>query len=272
MTAQTTESKPVHELQCMEIWGGVQAVDVGVAVTGIDAWVFSKPFKGGSGGGDVHYVTMCGHGLLSRYAVADVSGHGEAVADVAGRLRDLLKQNINTLDETRMVQALNRAFTAMAESGTFATALLATYFAPEDHLIVCNAGHPRPLWYRADEGRWQILQRECQGACPRLLNLPLGVIDETSYYQFAVPLAENDLVLVYTDALTEAADPSGAMLGEEGLLRLARTLDPVDHRAFGPRLIQAVTEYREEEPWQDDVTLLLLHHNAEDAPVDEPQD
>ena len=71
-----------------------------------------------------------------------------------------------------------------------------------------------------------------------------------------------DLVLLYTDALTEAADPSGRMLGEPGLLALASALDPADPRRFGPALLASISSHRAGQPPDDDVTLLALRHDG----------
>ncbi|MCP4589165.1 MAG: hypothetical protein GY842_00335, partial [bacterium] len=51
-----------HQLPCMEIWGGNQAIEDAVSVPGIDAWVYSRPVGGQSSGGDIHYVSTCGGG------------------------------------------------------------------------------------------------------------------------------------------------------------------------------------------------------------------
>ena len=50
-------------------------------------------------------------------------------------------------------------------------------------------------------------------------NLPLGLDDETEYQNFEVQLGRGDLVVFYTDALIEAADSSGKLLGEAGFAR-----------------------------------------------------
>ena len=75
-----------HAMHCMEIWGGNQAVESAVSTPGLDVWVYSRPFQGAVHGGDVHYVSLCGGGIVTRMIVADVSGHGESVAEFSGML------------------------------------------------------------------------------------------------------------------------------------------------------------------------------------------
>jgi serine phosphatase RsbU (regulator of sigma subunit) len=68
--------------------------------------------------------------------------------------------------------------------------------------------------------------------------------------------------------LSEAANSAGKLLGEEGLLEAARRLDLSDSRpgAIGPALLKAVAGHREHRSAEDDVTLVLLNHNASPSP------
>jgi serine phosphatase RsbU (regulator of sigma subunit) len=250
----------------MEIWGGNGAEDSAISVPGIDAWIRSEPEPGHRNGGDIHYVSRCGSGHIVRFAVADVSGHGEEASELAGTLRSLMRRYITTLNQAKFARALNREFTRRADEGMFATAILATYFTKQDHLVVVNAGHPAPLWYRADKREWQVLCPDMPDCSRKLANLPLGVISPTQYAQFAVPLAKGDIVLIYTDAFVEAKSPDGRPLGQAGLLDIVRRLDPSDPLAFREAILKAVDDYRGHTPPDDDMTLLLLQHNGADPP------
>ena len=266
-------------MQCMEIWGGNQPRTTAMSTPGLDVWVHSTPFAGQRRGGDITYVSTCGSGRISRFAVADVAGHGDSVALLAAKLRRLMRKNINTLDQSRFARDLNAEFAALADAGRFATALLTTYFAPTDHLLLVNAGHPRPLLRSAATGRWRYLdpqstdrdalKHDDSGATywgRGVSNLPLGVIDRTEYEQFAVKLEPDDLVLLYTDAFIEARDPDGRFLGEAGLLELVSTHAPRDAapEQVVPALLAATDRHRGGAPADDDQTLVALHHNATD--------
>ncbi len=256
-----------HRLQCMEIWGGIEPVRRSVSTPGLDLWVFSQPYQGDAQGGDVYYVTLCGGGVITRIVVADVSGHGSSVAEFSLSLRALLRKNINQKDQKRLVGQLNRQFTEMAGMRRFATALVITYLASRDRLSICNAGHPRPLFYRARDGQWSFLAEQ-RGDHGRMSNLPLGVDDETSYQSFDLKLDPGDLVVFYTDALTEAADHSRKLLGEAGLVNAARALDVenASPEAIGAALLEAVARHRAVGSAEDDVTLVVLRHNASASP------
>jgi sigma-B regulation protein RsbU (phosphoserine phosphatase) len=268
---------PSYTLQCMEIVGGNHATERLISSPGLDIWVASRPYKGDAGG-DVHYFSMCGSGRVTRLAMADVAGHGPEVDQTAQWLRTLMRKHINLLDQTRLARAINREFPGTRHTGQFATVLFLTYFAPTDHLIVCNAGHPRPIWFSSRLMRWQLLDESTPDTGPSIresratyalrpvANLPLGVIEPTDYHQFAVKLDKDDLVLVYTDALTEASDPQGALLGEEGLLRLASELEISGPQEVGRSLLNKVDQWRGHRTPEDDQTLVVLHHNATEPP------
>ncbi len=272
MPTTTDSPDAAHTLQCMEIWNGNAAIQNAVSVPGLDVWIRSRPYQDTDAGGDLHYVSQCAMGKISRLSVADVSGHGGAVAEVADWLRKQMRHHINTPNQAAFARAMNEEFTQRSASGQFATALLATYFAPKKHLIITNAGHPRPLWYRADLGAWQLLDHESDDLADRLSNLPLGVIEPTDYHQFAAPLTKGDIVIIYTDSLIEAAKAgstesgSTTLLGEAGLIQLAAALDIASPDTVGDDLLHAVAAYAGNDQPDDDETVLVLHHNAVDPP------
>src|SRR3954453_512352 len=81
-----------RSMHCMEIRGGSQAVEEAVTTPGLDAWISSRPHEGADSGGDVHYVSLCGGGVITRLIVADVSGHGKAVAECSASLRAMMRK------------------------------------------------------------------------------------------------------------------------------------------------------------------------------------
>src|SRR5271154_3824745 len=144
-------------MQCMEVWGGSQLTEQSVEFGGLDTWVYSKPHGDADAGGDVYYASSCATGRISRLLLADVAGHGHTVASTAADLRTLMRRFVNRLDQTEFVSLLNQQFTALGKDGAFATAVVATFFEPSRRMTVCNAGHPRPLLYRAARKEWDFL-------------------------------------------------------------------------------------------------------------------
>ena len=245
-------------MRCMEVWGGNRAVDNGVVMPGLDAWVYARPFESHEAGGDVHYVSSCATGRITRLLVADVSGHGDAAAGVAEGLRDLMRRYVNYLDQSRFVSRMNQSFSGLAREGQFATAVVGTYWAPTARLTISNAGHPRPMVYRVSTGTWSALCPGAEGETDALNNLPLGVEKPTAYDELSTRLHRGDLLLLYSDSLIEARDGAGRQLGEEGLRRLLDTIGGVEP----DRLIGVLLETLGSR-WTlvDDVTVMLLRRN-----------
>lgn len=249
-------------MQCMEVWGGNHATDKAVAMSGLDAWVYSRPYGGSTGGGDVYYLSTCATNRILRILVADVSGHGQAVQELALDLRALMRRYVNHIDQSQFVSSMNQQFAAVAKTGLFATAIVSTYFAPTSRLALCNAGHPPPLIYRKSHASWSYLEEIDDDTSHEPMNLPLGILDITDYESFDVTLREGDFVLCYTDSLVESRQENGQVLGQDGLLEVIRDV-PVGHPStLIPELLSAVGRVAEGNLTEDDVTVLLLRANG----------
>jgi len=91
------------------------------------------------------------------------------------------------------------------------------------------------------------------------------MIAGTSYSQTAVQLAAGDLLLLYTDGISESVDASGEQLGLDGLLSIARSLPVESAAAAGQELLSAVERFRESAPPDDDITVLALQRGGGSA-------
>jgi len=259
-------SDPTRHMQCMEVWGGSQLTARGVEFGGRDAWVYSKPYGQAQHGGDVYYASSCATGRITRLLLADVAGHGNAVAATAADLRTLMRRFVNRLDQNEFVRLLNQEFTMLSKDGVFATAIVATFFEPSRRLTVCNAGHPRPLLYRAARRQWELLGSHGEVAGQSAPgNIPLGILGMSEYGQFDIELESGDCLLSYTDALIESNDADGEMLGETGLLRIARLLGDVEPQRLIEKLLGEIAERYPENLSDDDVTVLMVRANGSKA-------
>lgn len=255
------QPQPTHVMHCHEVWGGNAKVDQAVAMPGLDAWVYARPYADHDAGGDLHYVTSCASGLLTRVLLADVSGHGNRVASIAQDLRRLIGRYVNAIDHVRLVNSLNQALSSLPAERGFVTALVATYHAGERRLTLSNAGHPPPLIYRAYDNAWHLLDshRTADAA-----NLPMGITAPVRYDPISVTMGIGDVVVFYTDSLTEAVDLGGRPLGVNGLLELIRPLAPKDPHEFKHDLLDALEDRVGAPQDTDDVTILVLRANDDD--------
>ncbi|HVU89508.1 MAG TPA: PP2C family protein-serine/threonine phosphatase [Pirellulales bacterium] len=262
-TAQTAESpqqtaaaasrSAVHRIRCAEVWGGIRNAELEAVTSGVRASLFSNSCEGGEGG-DVYYFSVCGADSLTRVALADVTGHGQMVSQVGRWLYDALAARMNSVRGDRVLSELND----LAEHYGFAavsTLAVAQFYRRNSQLYVSYAGHPPALVYLRSKGRWQpaIVPEEAG-----LVNLPIGVSDETRYAQHAMPLASGDRVLLYTDGVLEAPGPDQSLFGH------ARLLSVVEQNAGAPlaelrtAIVDALRRHTGGPLTHDDVTVLAL--------------
>lgn len=245
-----------ERMQCMEVWGGNQSVERSVQTAGLKISVYSRPYAQAVGGGDVYYLSSCASGRITRMLLADVSGHGEMVSQMAIGLRDLMRQNVNYVKQTRFVKAMNQQFTEFSQNGGFATALVGTFFAPTMTYALCNAGHPVPLMFHSAASEWSELKGEAKQSNVAT-DMPLGIMGDVSYGQLDVRLRTGDMVLSFSDAVTESTDADGRQLGQAGVLKLVRELDLREPDEVIPAIVERITSLSDNNLKQDDATLLL---------------
>jgi serine phosphatase RsbU (regulator of sigma subunit) len=253
-----------HVLTCSEVWGANSNVAHSVELPGLHGWVYSAPLELGQAGGDIHYLSVCDYGILSRIALADVSGHGRAVSALAERLLGLMRRHITTLEQPEFLRELSDSVQNINDAGRlmFATALLIGFDSSTGELVFTNAGHPLPLWYRAGEKRWGWLQEAISDAPRGRVGLPLGLALATSYADTVAKLGPGDLLICYTDGLSEARNGAGGELGANGLLEMARTLPVESPMAAGAMLLGLVDAFRRGNRALDDETLIVLQRLA----------
>jgi serine phosphatase RsbU (regulator of sigma subunit) len=244
-------------MKCMEVWGGNGRAEKRFAMPGLDVSLWSSPVGDcQAGGGDVHLLSSCASGRITRMLLADICGQGPAFVALASELRSLMMRNINAIKQKRLVRDMQERLHRFSDRGALATVLVSTYFAPSKSFAMCNVGHPPPLLYRARTGEWSVLKQlpaddstPCDG--------PMGVIQECEYQQLATRLDHDDMVLSYSNVLSECVDSSGVVLGVSGLLNLVAKADPSRTTDILPALVHMIRDNNRQRLAEADVTLLL---------------
>jgi sigma-B regulation protein RsbU (phosphoserine phosphatase) len=260
----TQDAGEVHRLACLELRGGNQLAQYSAELPGLTGWVWCHPLDPSPHGGDLYYLSACSHGVVARVALADVAGHGEVVSAAAVRLREALRQHIDDWDQSALIRQLNETFLKGGEKAQFATAFLASFYSDSGELLFTNAGHMPPLWYRTATQEWSLLY-DSTPLGKEIVDLPLGLIAGTSYTQTAIQLEPGDLLVLYTDGVSESCDSSDEQLGLDGLLSIARNLPTESPVAAGKELLAAVTRFRGVVPPADDETVVALQRRAPQA-------
>ena len=256
-----------HELSCMEVWSGHRSVENVASSRGLKAWIWSRPFQGDADGGDVHYLSLCVGGIVTRLVLADVAGHGSAVAETSRNLRRLLRRFMNAKRQDRLVSEINREFTELEQHGRFATAVVASFLSHRKRLLVTNAGHPRPLYFSHATKQWTLLDPGLGNNEMGPDNMPFGILESSDYSNLSIPISNGDIVIFYTDAYSEAAGADEVLLGETGLLQLAQSIS-VDQscEGFGRALRDAVSSFANNVSSDDETLIVFQFGEAKAAP------
>jgi phosphoserine phosphatase RsbU/P len=188
--------------------------------------------------------------------VGDVCGKGMPAAllmmGLQARVR-VLAEILEMPDE--LVDRLNRILTAVGMNDRFITFFYALFDPTTRQLDFCNAGHNPPLLVRSD-GTSQLLE----GGGP-----VLGLLPGVEYEKRTVSLADNDVVLLYSDGVTEANNPVGEEFGEDRLLENLVSLRDQPAPSILQGLIQAVQRWMSGTPAADDLTLVVVRKCPESA-------
>ncbi len=183
-------------------------------------------------------------------AVGDVVGKGLPAALVTAKLSTEIRLFLQGEDDpARVVGRLNRLLSENGVLDMYITFVLVMLDVRTHRLVVANAGHPYPLIRRHD-GRIEELGRHASG-------LPLAIEGSWIYETTETTLEPGDLVVLYTDGVTDSLNVAQERLGEPRLLReLGKA--PAGAAAVGEHLVQQVRRHAVGQSQFDDVTLVVF--------------
>jgi len=214
-------------------------------LSGWDIWLFSRTAN--EVGGDlVDFIRLSDERL--GLALGDVSGKGLGAALLMSKLQATLRALVTDLASlAELGNRTNEIFCRDGVSGRFATLLYLELKPDSGHIRMLNAGHMPPLAIRAES----IDELPTTG-------LPVGAVPETTYEERPLDLEPGDLLITYTDGLTEACDAEGRFFGEVGFSDLIPTLRGLSAEEAGSRIVAVVNEFIGEERPSDDLALIIL--------------
>jgi len=254
-----------HRLKCAETWASNTGTSSVADLPGLRVWVHSKPFGAGDAGGDVHYISVCPSCIVSRVALADVSGHGRAVVSLGAKLRELMQKYLTALEQASLMRDLNEAVMEDLDGVHYATMVAVGFHGRRGLLVLTNAGHPPPFRYRVNRGEWDWLEPQRPEARPGVRGAPLGLLPDVSYDRMIIKPEPGDLIVLYSDGVSEATSAAGNELGRDDLMKLAEALAPESAETFGVQLVDAIGQFRGGRAPDDDETVIVLQRLASDA-------
>ncbi len=203
------------------------------------------------GGDYFDYIALDDHKL--GIAIADVSGHGISAALVMSAFRALLRTQVRVQpDPALTVQFINRTLPEFIGESDFVTAVYGMLNPANGQFTYANCGHPPPLLFRA---AGEIEHLDSGGPA-------LGVFDHHKFATGQVNMRLGDLLILYTDGVTEAFSPDGNSFGAErltGVIRQSLTL-PV-HEIISA-IVDAVKSFASSDLFLDDFTLVFVRRTS----------
>jgi len=250
-------AEPVR-LVCAQVHGGNGRVRATLDLPDARGILFSQPSEGREGG-DVYYVSVCGSGLISRFCVADVVGHGQTVSAVSAEIHAVLRRLMNWIDHRRVLTQLNRLLTRKGLDAMTTLAVM-TYFPPSRTLSFSYAGHPPGWYYSRREGRWSRLdlppEREQER---RFVDGALAVVEDACFTRSKRRVDAGDRLILLTDGTLETPRPDREQFGEARLAELLNEHQGLDLSSLAETVVGALESFSGERPLRhDDVTLLLV--------------
>lgn len=184
--------------------------------------------------------------------IADVSDKGVPASLFMVKSRVVINNSIMASPDD-LVKAMANANLQLCSSNEdmmFVTVFACVYVLSSRKLFYVNAGHENPIVYRADSGEYSLIEEEH--------DVFLGIMDDQGFVCREIELSKGDKLFLYTDGVTDVADPDENLFGED---RIVKTLNN-DTTLTGEAVFKAVFDdlnaFRQDIPQPDDITMLLF--------------
>jgi serine phosphatase RsbU (regulator of sigma subunit) len=185
--------------------------------------------------------------------IADVSGKGMAASLLAASFDALLMGPIEVgQPPDEICSKVSRRLFMKTPPERYVTAFIAAVDPGTGRLSYTNAGHNAGLLFRADGS---VQRLEANG-------MPLGLFPVVEYEKVETTLAPGDLLLLYTDGITEAANPKGDEFGLDRLQAVVGKYTSEPLVAIAVAIETAVEVFADGTPFGDDRTMVLLRREA----------
>lgn len=201
-------------------------------------------------GGDFFDVLRLQNGRIG-LVIADVSDKGVPAALFMMCSRTLIKgAAIGNRNPGDVLHAVNNLLCEDNDVAMFVTVFYAVYDPKNGELSYANGGHNAPLIIHAD-GRSTVI--------PMTGGIALGVVPDFQYGQETVTVSPGDILMLYTDGVTEAMNADDQEFGLERLREIFAAAPPKNSQECNTMVFEAVKAFAGDTPQSDDVTCLTFH-------------
>jgi sigma-B regulation protein RsbU (phosphoserine phosphatase) len=206
----------------------------------------------GIGGDYYDFIDVGDHRIA--IALADVSGKGVSAALIMSAVQALLRMIASegtSLPLSELAAKMNRSLYRSTPSNKYATFFYGQVDGTSHTLRYVNAGHNPPYLVRSADGPPQIQQLPVGGAV-------VGMFPEMSYDEGTVEVKPGDVLVAFTDGVTEAHSPSEDEFGEERLQDLLRRVAHLPAREISLRIAEELKNWIADAPQYDDLTIVVM--------------
>jgi phosphoserine phosphatase RsbU/P len=207
-------------------------------------------------GGDYYDWLVLGPNVLA-LAVADVCGKGLSAALLMASLQGMLRANAPFFSTrtSDFLKHLNRLLFHSTDTNRYATLFYCVYNKTDRILRYVNAGHDPPLLLRHDPS-------DANAGC-QLIRLdrggpPVGILEQSRYEGAEMVLQTGDLLVIFTDGVTEAQNQQEEEFGEQRLIELVSGVRDSPASVIGDRILDEVARFAGDCPQSDDITLMVV--------------
>jgi len=182
-------------------------------------------------------------------AIADVAGKGIPASLIMASFRASLIAEIRNNYAIRVIcRKVNSLIYESVERGNYVTAVYGVLDSKNDIFTFSNCGHNRPMLLRRDD-RVEFLSEG---------GLALGIVAQTEYEERPLFLQSGDLILFFTDGVTEARSAAGEEFGQERLIGIMREFREKTSEEIIQKVYDEVKNFSSESHIFDDLTMIVL--------------
>jgi sigma-B regulation protein RsbU (phosphoserine phosphatase) len=181
-------------------------------------------------------------------ALGDVSGKGSAAALYGAVATGILRSlSPHKLQPAELLRQLNQLVSVRRVDGRYMTMCFATWQKGRRKLRVANAGQSQPLLWK--DGHVEQLN---------LTGFPIGIFDDATYEEWSVRLNAGDILVFYSDGITEASNREGKFFGTTRLKDLLASNSHLTSAELADRMLEEVQEFTQGGHITDDRTLVVM--------------
>ena len=200
-------------------------------------------------GGDFYDFIELSHNYLA-VVIGDVSGKGIPASLLMVMTKSLLKFHLQQdVSLCEAVTDVNRFLAYETPAEKFVTAQAIYINAKNKSIELANAGHGYLVIYRSDTGIFEQLDAE---------GLALGILPEFGYEIINTTYSSGDIILMFTDGLSEAMSPTNEQFGYNRIEEIVRRMTDASPDEITNELFLAMEDHAEGKPQHDDTTVIVL--------------